>query len=139
MACLVRGGGQQCCMRVACLCLLVLILPPGLQAGQASSLGDAVRDQYVEEISAERAAQVQDSGSLQLLDDYSRYLDEPALRAAADRPSAFVLVMPDGGLYLRITVFHAGTPAQVEDALQRVAPRPRALCSSTSEAIPAAC
>lgn len=108
-------------MRAARLCLLVLILPPGLQAGQAASLGDAVRDQYVEEISPERAAQVQDSGSLQLLDDYSHYLDDPAPHAAAGLPSAFVLAMPDGGLYLRIPVFHAGTPSQVEAGLQRFA------------------
>lgn len=108
-------------MRAACLCLSVLILPFGLQAGQASSLGDAVRDQYVEEISAERAAQVQDSGSLRQLDDYSHYLDEPALRPPANLPSAFVLLMPDGGLYLRIPVFHAGTPAQVESGLRRFA------------------
>ena len=112
-------------MRAASLCLFVLILPPGLQAGQSPTLGEAVREQYVEEISDERAAQVQDSGSLQLLDDYSHYLDEQALLAPGKLPSAFALAMPDGGLYLRIPVFHAGTLAQVESALQRIpSPQP---------------
>lgn len=85
-------------------------------------LKSAVRDNYVEEVETARLADVEETGSLQPLDAYSHFMTPQELRDLSVSPNyaAFVIALPENGIYIRIPVFHSKTATQVHQGVALV-------------------